>query len=332
MTILFITQKLHGQDAFTIQWVRAFIRRGYAVTVLCLEASDQLPSDFPVHSLGKERGATKVRQIIAFESFITTLSYDRVFIHMTPVWSVFGLWYWRLRGIPVYCWYTHYAMQVGVRLIGWFGTRFFCATAQSLPQYNHSPKKTVVGHGIDLSYWQKRENICADPHRLLCVHRMSRSKRFDITLNALALLPQAFTLDVYGIEAEPDYALQMRSLCNSLGLSSRVTFHGTVSYEALPALYIRHRFSINMASDTIDKTMVEAMTCGCYPVTTKGNARAIGISSAPMYDSPEAVKDFILTHLDRPPMDPEEMYRIVSDRHGLDRLICAMDAYISQGI
>ena len=37
MTLLFLTQKLHDQDDFTILWIRAFIRRGYTVKVICLE-------------------------------------------------------------------------------------------------------------------------------------------------------------------------------------------------------------------------------------------------------------------------------------------------------
>lgn len=330
MTLLFITQKLHGQDSFTVQWIRAFMRRGYDVNVVCLEASSA-DYGFSLHSLGKEKGSGRVRQVYAFECLITTLSYDRVFIHMTPVWAVFGIWYWWLRGIPVYCWYTHYAMQFGVRLIGWFGTRFFCATAQSLPRYNHSPKKTVTGHGIDLSQWTLRANTCSDPRHLLCVHRMSRSKRIEIVLRAMALLPAAFTLDVYGIEAEEEYAREMKALSQSLGLDSRVTFHGTAAHHLLPDIYSRHRCIVNMASETIDKTMLEAMTCGCYPITTAANARAIGIPAAPTDDSAEALRDFIIAHHSASPMTPHEMYHIVATRHGLDRLIGVMDSYISQG-
>src|SRR5437762_2430610 len=128
-------------------------------------------------------------QIMNFMKAITTLNYDRVFIHMTPVWGAFGAPVWIARGIPVYLWYTHYKMQAGLWLLGLYGKRLFCATPQSLPQYEGSPKKIVTGHGIDLSYWPKRQNVTEHPRHLLVVHRLSRSKRLELCIRALMFLP-----------------------------------------------------------------------------------------------------------------------------------------------
>ena len=330
MRILFITQKLKEQDAFGVLWVREFIRQGFSVTVVCLEGSAE-SFEFPVHSLGKESGASKLQSIVRFEKLIVTLRYDRVFVHMAPVWYALGCWRWILSRMPTYLWYTHYKMQLGVRLFGWFGTRFFCATPQSLPQFEGSPKKTVVGHGIDLSFWPKRRNVSMDPHRLLVVHRLSRSKRLELSILALPLLEPTFTIDVYGIEAEADYGAEMKSLVATLRLESRVTFHGTVPMQKLPDVYSRHRLILNMASETIDKTMLEALTCGCYPVTTAGNALAIGIHDAPSSDTPEAIASFIRQYAEKAPIDGDEMYRIVSEHHGLHGLIEMMGKYIKSG-
>ena len=78
MTLLFITQKLHGQDAFGALWIAAFRRRGYDVKVICLEwrpeglklalGNRELPS-FEVHSLGKERGAGRLGDPVVFQLF-----------------------------------------------------------------------------------------------------------------------------------------------------------------------------------------------------------------------------------------------------------------------
>lgn len=341
MTLLFITQKLHGQDAFGVLWIRAFIRQGYSLKVICLEGSP-MREEVSVHSLGKENGATRLQSILRFEHLILSLQYDRVFIHMAPVWYALGGWYWLLRRMPVYLWYTHYKMQLGVWLFGIFGKRFFCATPQSLPQYQGSPKKVVVGHGIDLAYWPQRPNVAADPYRLLIVHRLSRSKRLEIIFHALPLLDARYRLDVYGIEAEPTYVAELKSLVVQLQLGSRVTFHGTIPMDWLPDVYVRHRLILNMASETIDKTMLEAMTCGCYPVTTKRNAEALalrpegygrqnGIFKAPTEDTPEAIALFIETWRDRLPLSADAMYQVVAEHHSLKALIATMDHFIRSG-
>ncbi|TSC80406.1 MAG: hypothetical protein G01um101425_60 [Candidatus Peregrinibacteria bacterium Gr01-1014_25] len=336
--LLFITQKLHTQDAFGILWANAFAARGYDVHVICLEdrtaagqgALGDITPRFTVHSLGKEHGTGRIRQVLRFWSLIITLRYDRVFIHMSPVWYALGWWWWLLRGIPVYLWYTHYKMQPGVRLFGWFGRRFFCATAQSLPQYRTSPKKIITGHGIDLAFWPKRPNVSSNPNSLLVVHRLSRSKRLELILYALTLLP-GFTVDIYGIDAEADYAAAMRSLAGNLGVDGRAVFHGTIPMKKLPAIYTRHRLILNMASETIDKTMLEAMTCGCYPVTTKANAQAIGLPAAPADDTPEAIAAFVESASASPPLPADALYAIVVERHSLGRLLDQMDRYIRSG-
>lgn len=340
MTLLFITQKLHGQDAFGVLWIRAFIERGYAVKVIVLEkrleeAEHVLGTfgaiNFEVHSMGKEEGIGRLRQILRFWKLIRSLEYDRVFIHMSPVWGLFGAGHWIFRCTPVYLWYTHYKMQAGLKLLGFYGKQLFCATEQSLPQYRGNPKKVVVGHGIDLHFWSKRVNHARDPKKLLVVHRLCRSKRLELVLRALPMLP-GYTLGVYGIEAEPNYVAEMHALVRELGLADRVTFRGSTPAKDLPGIYADHRLILNMASETIDKTMLEAMTCGCYPVTTARNAHAAGIPAAPSEDTPEAIARFIEQHTDHAPISADEMYRIVSERHSLKSLIEKMDRYIQNGI
>ena len=341
MKLLVVTQKLHGQDAFTVLWVEAWQRRGYDVTVLCLEwmphaamtalGRDRAP-DFDVVSLGKESGAKRWSILLRFLWKVSTLRYDRVFIHMTPVWGAVGMPVWLARRTPVYLWYTHYKMQLGLRLLGWYGKRLFAATPQSLPQYEGNPKKVVVGHGVDLSYWPMRPNRATDPKKLLVVHRLARSKRLELVLRAMAILPADYALEVYGQEVEPDYVVEMLQLTRSLGLEKRVTFHGTAPMHSLPDLYASHRLILNMAGETIDKTMLEAMTCGCYPVTTERNAQAIGLPAAPTEDTPEQIAVFVQFYASQElPATPEELYATVRERHSLDGIVERMDRYVSAG-
>jgi glycosyltransferase involved in cell wall biosynthesis len=323
VTLLFITQKLHQQDAFVSLWVRAFIKKGYTVKVLCLENRSDI-TDIEIYSMGKEEGYGRVRQILRFLKFIWSLKYNSVFVHMAPVYGAIGSWLWITKRIPVYLWYTHYKRSFSMRIVEKFAKRIFCATPQSVPWITKD-QKVVVGHGVDLEFWTKKENVTTNPYGLLVVHRLSRSKRLEINIRAVKLLPEDYTMVIYGIEAEKDYVSELKQLVKDLDLESRVKFMGTTPMDTLPGIYSSHKLILNMASETIDKTMLESMTCGCYPVTTRRNADAIGISEAPELDTPEAVSKFVQEFQGA---DADELYRVVAENHGLEGLIEKMDKYI----
>jgi len=343
--ILFFTQKIHEKDddlAFTILWVDEMIRQGAEVRVICLEKG-VFDDHFPVYSLGKESGAGKMRQFFNFYRYILTLDYDRVFVHMNPVYITLGGWYWYLRKVPMYLWYTHYTMHIHLWLSGVFCTRLFCATKQSLPQYEGNTKKVVTGHGIDLGYWMKQlaevetNDIKAKKlsgkklTNLLAVHRLCRSKRLDITIRALKLLPEEYTLTVYGRDVEKDYVLELHRLVDELGLSDRVTFMGPVPMADLIRIYGKFDVMVNMAGETIDKTMLEGMIFGLFPITTPDNSKAIGLPEWPISEKSEDLASFI--HKESWSMyDRSFLTNIVEKSHSLSNLIKNVMVYIREGI
>ena len=87
---------------------------------------------------------------------------------------------------------------------------------------------------------------------------------------------------------------------------------------------------VNMASETIDKTMCEAMLCGAYPVTTKGNSTAMGLPVYPENDEPETIAKFILEGKWRG-YSREHLASIVKEHHSLESLIKKMGEYIRAG-
>ncbi|OGF27377.1 hypothetical protein A2477_04030 [Candidatus Falkowbacteria bacterium RIFOXYC2_FULL_47_12] len=334
-TLLFITQKIHQNDddlAFVILWIREFIRQGVDVQVICLEKKD-FNDSFPVYSLGKEKGYGKLRRTLRFLKFITTLRYDRVFVHMNPEYFTLGGWYWVLTRKPMYLWYTHYKMHIHMRLAGWFCQRMFAATKQSLPQYKGSPKKVITGHGIDIDFWLDAipagENQNA-PQRLLTVHRLCRSKRSELVILALKYLPAAYTLTVYGRDVEKDYVRELHKLVTQENLEDRVKFMGPVPMSQLKNIYGQYRLMVNMASETIDKTMLEAMLFGVYPITTRGNSQAIGLPIAINNDDPKEIAAFILDG-DWKKHNAVFLQNIVKERHSLESLIQQMNNYIIPG-
>lgn len=322
MRLLFITQKIHANDddlAFFILWVKEFIKQGWEVEVICLEKGT-FDDSFPVHSLGKEEGLGKFRRLLRFLRLITTLKYDKVFVHMNPEYFTYGGWWWFVRSIPTYLWYTHYTMTLHMFLAGIFAKKLFAATAQSLPQYEGSPKKVVLGHGIDTEFWGALSDSERNPHQLLTVHRLSRSKRLEIVIETLSLLPEEYTLTVYGRPIDPAYFEELKTLVRTKGLEGRVDFKGPVPMHALPAVYSKYRLMVNMASETIDKTMLEALFLGVYPVTTPRNAVAIGLATYPADESPETLAQFIESK-QWDTITPSEGRLLVEKRHSLSNLV-----------
>lgn len=328
MKLLFITQKIDEKDddlAFVTQWVDEFIKNGFSVQVICLQRG-KFDDRFPVYSLGKEQGYGVVRRIFRFLKFITTNKYDRVFVHMNPEYFTIGGGYWYLKRIPMFLWYTHYTMHIHLRLAGFYCTKMFAATKQSLPQYEGSRKKVVTGHGVPVDFWQA-ENVCTDPRKMIMVHRLSRSKRVELGIKALMHLPDAYTLDIYGRPIDPVYYEELQTLVKENSLETRVSFKGPLPMPELRAIYPQYRIMINMAMETIDKTMLEAMCNGIFPVTTPGNSEAIGLPVYPEAETPTAIATFVCEEISTR-CTQDQLKAIVGEKHSLRELIKKMSMYI----
>lgn len=333
--LLFITERINEQDddlAFVIQWIDEFRRQGVEVEVVCLYKGF-FSGNFTVHSMGKERRFPKWRQFLRLLYFIFFLKYDRVFVHLSPMYFSIAGWWWFLTRRPAYLWYTHYAMDIHVRMAALFSTRMFAATPQSLPQFNSNPKKTIVNHGINIDFWVPPGGLLdsdGDPFHLVSVHRIMRSKRLELVIEALGLMPEEYHLSVYGRPLEPDYFEELKALVQARGLEKRVTFHGPVPMPELRQVYPRHRIMVNMAFETIDKTMLEGMLYGLYPVTTKANANAIGLIDGPAEDTPKAIADFILDEQWKR-ITRKALREHVIAEHSLSALVRKMAQYIREG-
>lgn len=331
MRLLFITTKINERDddfAFTSLWVKEFIRQGFNVQVICMEKGIHT-GGFPVFSLGKEAGLPMWRSFLRFQRLILMLRYDAVFVHMNPKWVVAGAWLWWWRRVPAYLWYTHYTMHFPL----WFAhaavRRIFTATKQCIPMYDGDHKKVVTGHGVDMEFWDPPSAPDREPPtHLLAVHRISRSKRLDVTLRALALLPKEYTLTHYGRPLDPrfdpDYEKEIRTLASDPKLAGRVHFMGSVPMPELKKIYPRFQVMVTMVPDTIDKTVLEGMACGVTPVITKEHAEAIGFPTHPSEPTPESVAAYIrgMTVVSR-----EELRRIAAG-HSLSSLVEKIASYV----
>ncbi len=337
LKLLFITPKIHEQHddfAFTSLWARAFSDAGFEVMTICMEKGESsLP--FPVYSMGKEDGLPKWRSLLRYWRLIIGLKYDRVFVHMSAPMLGAGCWWWWLRGIPTYFWYTHYTQPMSLKIGGRMVKRMFCAMKGSLPQYEGDPRKVVTGHGIDTKFWDVPELLEDEREpatHLLAVHRISRSKRLDLLIKAMEFLPAEYTLTHYGRTQDPGddvkFEGEIKELIAKSGLENRVKLMGSVPMPELRKIYPRYRVIANMVPQTIDKSAIEAMYCGLTPVLARDHAAAIGLPSAPKSEDPKDIADYILNlRL----MSRDELRRIIDEKHSLASLVQKMSVYIREG-
>ena len=98
------------------------------------------------------------------------------------------------------------------------------------------------------------------PNRLLFVGRLNAQKGVDRLLDAMARMRHAVSLDIVG--DGPDHgALHQRAV--SLGLSTRVTFHGAQPHTALPPFYRRATaLVVPSLLEGLGLVTVEAQLCG----------------------------------------------------------------------
>ena len=143
-------------------------------------------------------------------------------------------------------------------------------------------------------------------------------------------MPDKYNLFIYGRDVEKDYYQELRELVLKERLEKRVFFKGPVPTPELKKIYPQFCLMINMAKETIDKTMLEAMLFGIYPITTPDNSRAIGLPIWPNDEDPKDIANFILKE-EWEKYKKEYLQNIVKEKHSLPALISKILVYINAG-
>jgi len=338
MRLLVITQTVDPHDSnlgFFCAWLRhlaAAMDELHVITRDLREAS--LPPNVHCYSLGKEQGRPRWQRLRRFHQLAAQLIVDdrpdAIFAHMCPEYVVAAAPYARRHGAPVVWWYTHRQMTWQVRLAERLATRIVTAVADSFPLT--SAKVTVVGHGIDTEAFQPTRNGTSlptdGPMMLLAAGRPSAVKRWDLLLQALAMLVHQqgrrdMRLAIAGCRRE-DLSLLIRRT----RLEPYVHCLGAVPHDQMPARYQQADLVVNASPPGLfDKVVLEGLACG-VPVVACNRAYAplLGHEAdhflCPSSD-PQALAAVMaraLDYLDRHPRDVEQWRAAVVRHHSIGRL------------
>jgi len=277
MKLLIVTQRVDKKDpilGFFHRWVEEFAKKFDHVTVIGQMVGEyDFPKNVTVKSLGKENRSLRIIQVIRFWYLQWKLrkQYDRVLVHMTPIWIVLGALSWGLLRKKMYLWYEArgggLAMRIAVKIVH----KVFSASAYGMPI--KSNKSRVMGHGIDMERF--KPGVDRDENLIVTVGRITKAKQFNLIVDVLGDLPKNYFLELVGVTmTKSDVKLKKELLhkINQHGLRDRVSI-AKLDQDALAQLLSRTQLFVHASHTGLDKAVLEAMASGCL-VASCGKAFA----------------------------------------------------------
>ena len=279
MKLLIITQSVDSEDSilgFFVRWIEEFSKHTESVEVICLrEGRHALPANVHVHSLGKERGVSRLRYILDFYTSIWRLhhDYDTVFVHMNPEYIVLAGWWWRLSHKRISLWYMHKSVNLTLRIAAFFANIIFTGSKESFRL--QSKKVQVMGHGIDTDFFSPDSSVTRGGWAL-SVGRLTKSKRHDLAIRLAKQENRALRIAGEGPERPA-----LEALAHELG--AQVQFLGGLTQVQLREEYRQAAYLVHTSeTGSLDKVVLEALACG-LPVRTNDAALKALENEGPSY-------------------------------------------------
>jgi len=288
MKLLIVTQVVdteHPILGFFHRWIEEFAKHCEQVHVICLQAgTHSLPENVTVHSLEKEAGSSRLKRLWLFYKYIWQLrhEYDNVFVHMNQVYVILGGLLWRVWGKKIGLWYMHGTVSSSLKVAEKITHSIFSGSKKSFRLA--SRKLLVTGHGIDT------EHFCYSGEQktfdLITVGRIGQSKNLMVQIDVVKELAEQgvdISLMVVGgavTQAEKRYEGELHSYAKQCSLEDRIKFIGRVPQSDLPAMLSKAKVFVTTAQNgSLDKAILEAMSCGLTVVSIAPGAASLPLGS-----------------------------------------------------
>ncbi len=286
MNILLITQAVDKQNTtlgFFTRWIEEFAKNSDKVFVICLYEGEHNFNDnkkIKIYSLGKDRGLSKFQILINFFKILFKLrkEYQNVFVHMNQEYIVLAGIFWRLYRKKVFFWRNHPMGDFLTNVAVYFSFKVF-ATAKGA-YVNRFSKTEIMPVGVD-NYLFKNNSSSRKKGQILMLGRISPIKRIEAGLEIVSrLVASSFDIKliIVGDFLPKDrvYFSFLENFVKSAKISEFVEFRKGVPFSKTSDFYNQSEFFLNFTSSgSFDKTIIEALSCGCKVLTTNSSVKDI---------------------------------------------------------
>jgi glycosyltransferase involved in cell wall biosynthesis len=264
------------------------------------------PRNVEVHSLGKETGAGRAERGLRFEwrvgELLSRRRHDALLAHMCPDYLTLAAPIAKARNTRTLLWFAHPSDSWRLALAESLADRILTSLPGSYPR--RSGKVRAIGQAIDT----ERFALASPPDRgdaelrLVAIGRMSKTKRYDLALEAVGAARAEgvdVTLRILGPAvnaAERAIERDLRGAIEARGLSEAMRLEPGVEPSCVPEALAAADGLLNTTVDgSGDKVVFEAMAIG-RPVVVANRAMAGLISMRPEL-SPAADADALANRI-----------------------------------
>lgn len=352
MKLLVITQKVDKNDpvlGFFHNWLSKLAPKFERISVICLQKGvSDLPNNVKVFSLGKERKfeskilnlnlSRKVRYALNFYKFIWNFrkDYDAVFVHMNQEYILLGGLFWKLLGKKIYFWRNHPKGSWLTRIAACLSEKIFYTSPKSFTA--RFKKGILMPVGIDTDKFKISNIKSRTPNSILSLGRISPIKNIDKLIDSVNLLDKRgvdFVLDIVGDGVNPEdfeYYEILKEKGMDLIKKDKLNFWPAVDQIRAIEMYQNHQIFVNLTpSGSMDKTILESMSCGCIPIVANDFYKDTnGVFVTDLTDLEISKKLEIVLKIDREKVEnlQQSLEQYVVRNHGLPVLIEKLTNYI----
>jgi glycosyltransferase involved in cell wall biosynthesis len=170
----------------------------------------------------------------------------------------------KLRGVRFLWWKAHGHINWVGRFASFFCDEVVTSTESGFPIA--LAKRRIVGQAIDTTRFAlPQSDQERDQKHIIFVGRVASIKHIEVFITvARVLKDDGYTFSVIGPHDDTAYAETLMHSAEGLP----VTFVGSKTQQELVSLYQQASILLNTSlTHSMDKTVLEAMLCGCLPIT-----------------------------------------------------------------